>query len=248
MLFLADAHKATKAALGPNGGTEVPAKVIKEREPEKGEEVWNTTDLRRSSKRGACALELVNALLESILLTVPTTVAHKQQLIEDAVRLCADFPKLDSSLKTKKAFLVVAQKDLQNKYADFEERLPKLRNKVNDSQTEVFKAKEVSVFNAYIPEETKELIENALAASRKLKYGAVAVVNAESTVSDLQIKPGDSDKQSERLTLELLDEQKSLAGYVEVINKEASTADSAKSKLKKDLSSFVLKLVLINMN
>lgn len=87
-----------------------------------------------------------------------------------------------------------------------------MQKELKDSQAGASEAKKVSFSVKDLDNKLasswrkmKKLIEDALVASRKLNDGSDAVVNAEITITDLQIKQSDSDKKPERLDLELHD-------------------------------------------
>lgn len=105
---LAAAHEIPMEAVGLNGVAEVPAEISGEREPKDGEEVWDVSDPWLRRERSPSAFERVKALCESLLCPVPTTAAEVQQLIENTICACADFRKLESSVKTIEAFPVIS--------------------------------------------------------------------------------------------------------------------------------------------
>lgn len=65
---------------------------------------------------------------------------------------------------------------------------------------------------------------------RKTKRGADAIVNVENTVTDLEIKPSNSDMKSERLASKMRDDRESLARYVEAVKEKTARTDGAKSR------------------
>lgn len=98
LFSLADVHDATMVGLSPNEGAEVPAESVEKRKAEESEEVWDVSDLQRSTKCGLLSLERVKTFCESRALPVRTTAVGVEQLSEDAVCKYADFRTLETSV------------------------------------------------------------------------------------------------------------------------------------------------------